>query len=57
MRREQEQHPEGAPRPRSITIFGPEGKPLKSIVVRSLDGEPEERNGGELPKGLGNGEG
>jgi hypothetical protein len=41
-RRDKEQHPE-SPRPRSITILGPDGRPLKSVVIRSPDAEPEER--------------
>jgi len=41
-RREKEQHPE-SPRPRSITILGPDGRPLKSVVIRSSDEEPEDR--------------
>jgi hypothetical protein len=41
-RKEKEEHPDAEPRPRSVTILGPDGEPLKALVVRDDSSEPEE---------------
>jgi hypothetical protein len=48
-KREKEAHPEAPPRPRSIIILGPDGRPLKSVVVRSDVGGPEDTTGTQDP--------
>jgi hypothetical protein len=48
-KRERDDQPEATPRPRSIIILGPDGRPLKSVVIRSDTDEPEDTTGTEDP--------
>jgi hypothetical protein len=52
-RRERDEHPDSRPRPRTIQIYGPDGKALKRVVIEDPEAEPRIEAGGgqrrELP--------
>lgn len=48
LRGDQHAHADSTPRPRSVIVLGPNGRPLMNVVIRDPDAEPEEQTDDSL---------
>jgi hypothetical protein len=47
--KDRDEHPGSRPRPRSVTLYGPDGRAIKTIEIDEPSGEPIEREPNDLP--------